>query len=192
VLAAGLSRRMGQPKALLPAAGDTFLRRAVDALRGGGCDDVTVAVRPARDAVTMLIATAARECGAGTVEVDSSEQIESLRAALRVVREGAAAVIVLPVDHPQVGPEVVTALIDGFRRSRAPVVVPVHRAKRGHPVLFANAVFDELLADPLPEGARTVVHAHANELLEVEVGQDSVLHDVNTPADFRRVVELES
>jgi molybdenum cofactor cytidylyltransferase len=66
--------------------------------------------------------------------------------------------------------------------------LPGHRGKHGHSVLFARRVFQELLTDPLPEGARSVVHAHRAELLEVPVEEDGVLHDVDTPADYRRIV----
>jgi molybdenum cofactor cytidylyltransferase len=187
VLAAGRSRRMGQPKALLPAAGSTFLGHAVDALRAGGCGEVTVVARPPGDEESRRIIAAARRCGAQIEEVDTDEQIDSLRAALRTLEAAAEAVVVMPVDLPLVSSTVVSALIAAFRRSHAPIVVPVYRSKHGHPVLFAREAFPDLFADALPEGARTVVHAHANRLAEVEVDEAGVLLDVNTPADFRRV-----
>jgi molybdenum cofactor cytidylyltransferase len=188
VLAAGRSRRMGQPKALLPAAGDTFLGRAVDALRSGGCREVTVVVRPPCDEQTERIAALARECGARIETIAEGEQIDSLRAALRRVEAETEAAVVMPVDFPLVDSAVVAALIAAFHRLHPPIVVPVYRDKHGHPVLFARAVFADLLADPLPEGARTVVHAHAGRLVEVPVDEAGVLLDVNTPSDYRRVV----
>jgi molybdenum cofactor cytidylyltransferase len=116
------------------------------------------------------------------------EQIHSLRAALRALDDAVSAVVVAPVDLPHLSAGVVAALIAARERSGAPVVVPVHGGKRGHPVLFARAVFPELQADPLQEGARTVVHAHAATLEEVPVTEPGVLDEVNTPEDFRRVV----
>jgi len=191
VLAAGRSRRMGQPKALLPAAGDTFLQRTVEVLRSGGCLDVTVVLRPSADAETERIADAARRLGARTVEVgsDAREQIDSLRAGLRSLEAGTDAVVVAPVDFPLVTSNVVSSLIAAFRRSNAPVVVPVHGARHGHPVLFARDVFADLLAEPLPEGARTVVHANRSRLVEVPVQDEGILHDVDTPEDFRRFAD---
>lgn len=179
---------MGQPKALLPAAGDTFLRRAVDALRAGGCDEVTVVVRPPADDDSRRIDTEARASGAAVVAADSREQVDSLRAALRADGGAAEAVVVTPVDLPHTGGGVVAALIGAFRGTRAPVVVPTYRGVHGHPVLFSRAVFAELLDGALPEGARSVVHAHAHELAEVAVEEAGVLHDVDTPADYRRHV----
>jgi CTP:molybdopterin cytidylyltransferase MocA len=51
-------------------------------------------------------------------------------------------------------------------------------------VLFARSVFGELARSDLPEGARTVVHAHLGELREVPV--DALAADVDTPGDYRR------
>jgi molybdenum cofactor cytidylyltransferase len=181
---------MGQPKALLPAAGDTFLQRAVAALRDGGCHEVTVVVRPPEDEEARRIASAALSCGARLAEnpVHAPEQIDSLRTGLRSLRAEVEAAVVAPVDFPHVHAGIVMALIDAFRRTRAPIAVPMHRGKHGHPVLFARAVFPELLTDPLPEGARSVVHAHSHELVEVPVDEAGVLLDVNTPLDYQRIV----
>lgn len=189
ILAAGRSRRMGEPKALLPLDGRPFVARAIGTLREGGCETVAVVVGDQAQADARAIARAAREIGAGAVEnaEPAAEQIDSLRVGLRAVGDHTEAVIVCPVDYPSVSASTVRALIAAFRRSAAPVVVPTYGRKHGHPVLFARRVFSELLSDPLPEGARTVVHAHASDLLEVPVDDAAILRDVDTPADYRAV-----
>ena len=189
VLAAGRSSRMGAPKALLDASGETFLVRAIGALRDGGCAAVIAVVGPNADAV----ANNARGAGAGVlVNPDAdAEQIESLQLAIRDLPDGAEAVIETPVDFPRIQADTVRALIDGFRGSGASVVVPSYNGKHGHPTLFARAAWPELLADDLPEGARTVVHAHAGDLRAVLVPDEGVLLDVDTPDDLRRVLHSE-
>jgi molybdenum cofactor cytidylyltransferase len=189
VLAAGRSRRMGEPKAFLTVRGRTFLETAVRALREGGCDPVVVVGPPPdRPPGDRIAAEAARLGALPAVNPDrDSEQIDSLRAGLRCI--GAVAVdgiVVAPVDVPGVAPELVGRLVAAFRATGAPVVVPARGGRHGHPVLFARAVFDELLAPELPEGARSVVHAHSGELVEVEV--DALPQDVDTPAAYRRAV----
>jgi molybdenum cofactor cytidylyltransferase len=79
-------------------------------------------------------------------------------------------------------------VVDAFRARDAPVVRAVHAGEHGHPVLFARRVFADLFAAPLPEGARSVVHARAAELEEVEVSSPALLLDVDTPDDYRRLL----
>lgn len=191
VLAAGRSRRMGSPKAFLRLGDETFLERAVTALHEGGCGTVTVVTGPADDELAREIADAARRLGARVaVNPDpGSEQVDSLRAGLLAVGEDgdATAAMVTPVDVPGVSADVVRAVADAFRASAAPIVQPYDGARHGHPVLFARAVWPELLAGDLPDGARTVIHAHAAERAEVRVARLAV--DVDTPDDYRRLLE---
>jgi len=190
VLAAGRSRRMGSPKAFLRLGQATFLERAATALRDGGCARVIVVAGPADDAVGREIGDAAAQLGADVaVNPDpSSEQVESLRAGLRALGEDGEAAVVLPVDVPGVTAELVCAVIDAFRAGAAPVVQPYDGARHGHPVLFARATWPELLHGDLADGARTVIHAHAAERAEVRVPR---LHaDVDTPDDYRRLLEV--
>lgn len=184
VLAAGRSRRMGEPKAFLRAGEETFLERVLQAL--GPCDGVIVVTGPEGGPVADAIRRAARRAGAGTaINPDpESPQLRSLQAGLAVVPPESRAVVVCPVDVPGASPALVARLIAAFEESGAPVVAPARDGRHGHPVLFARSVFDELMAGGLPEGARSVVHAHAAQLREVPV--HALPADVDTPDDYRR------
>ncbi|HEX2090873.1 MAG TPA: nucleotidyltransferase family protein [Longimicrobiaceae bacterium] len=191
VLAAGRSRRMGEPKALLPFRGESFLARVVRALREGGCEAVVVVTGPQADGAARRVAAAAREAGARVVENPDpgAEQVDSLRAGIASLPADAEAAVVAPVDVPGVGTATVRALVAAFRVRGAPIVRATHGGEHGHPTLFARRLFPELFADPLPEGARSVVHAHAAEVEEVPVAEAEILLDVDTPADYRRLLE---
>lgn len=190
VLAAGRSRRMGRPKPLLRFRGASFLERAVGALRGGGCGEVLVVAAPPDDPAAAAIAEAAEAAGARVVVSPrpDAEQVDSLRAGLAALPPEAGAVVVVPADVPGVDAAAVRAVVDAFRARGAPVVRAVHAGEHGHPVLFARRVFADLFRASLPEGARSVVHAHAAELEEVEVDAPALLLDVDTPDDYRRLL----
>ncbi|NIR44660.1 MAG: nucleotidyltransferase family protein [Gemmatimonadetes bacterium] len=182
VLAGGRSRRMGRPKFSLPIGDDTFLSRGVRTLSAGGCEEVVVVSNPEEPAAAELLPLEA--AGPRLVEGAKTEQIDSLRSGLRALPKGTEAAVVLPVDHPLVEPGTVKALIEAFRAGGAPIVRPTHEGRYGHPVLFAAALFDELLNDELPEGARTVVRRHADRSVAVAVEDRGVLIDVDTPEEF--------
>lgn len=185
VLAAGRSVRMGRPKALLDAGGETFVARAVRVLRAGGCRDVVVVVPPAD---TEAIAAEAGRAGARVVVNPDAgaEQVESLRLALAALPADAAAAAILPVDCPAVRPATVAALLAAYRARRAPVVRPVVRGTPGHPLLLDRRLFGNVSSPDLVEGVRTVVESHSAEREDVPVDDDGALLDVDTPGDYRR------
>jgi CTP:molybdopterin cytidylyltransferase MocA len=163
----------------------------IAALRDGGCHDVYVVVGPERDPAAREVGEAVWDAGAHPLinPIADAQQVDSLRIAIRSLPPEAEALVETPVDFPRIQVATVRTVIDAFRQSRAPVVVPTYDGKHGHPTLFARSVWPELLAEPLPEGARTVVHAHRGDLLEVTVDDAGILLDVDTPEDYTRLMK---
>ena len=186
VLAAGRSRRMGEPKALLRAGNESFLERAIRALQDGGCGLVVVVVGPLDQPGARDIAedAAALDAGIAVNPDPAAEQADSLRIGLFAVPPETEAVVVAPVDVPDVSGALVRAVIEAWRRADAPLAAPAREGRHGHPVLFARRLFGELMRTDLAEGARSVVHAHAHRLAAVPV--DALPADVDTPEDYRR------
>ncbi len=180
----GSSTRMGTPKALLDAGGRTFIERVIHTHRAGGCTRVLVAL-PTLDGP---IAAKALEAGAQVVKNPSPEDgpIGSLRASLRVLDETVEGISFCPVDHPLIHEDTVQELIDVFRQTQAALVVPTFNGKRGHPVLFRRMLFEELLNDALPEGARTVVHRHLDETASVPLDDEGTVIDIDDMTAYRR------
>ncbi len=168
---------MGTSKAMLDAGGQTFVERLIHTHQAGGCDKVLVALT----ALDGPEAVAATRAGARVVENPSPEEgpIGSLRASLSVLHDSVEGIAFCPVDHPLILKDTVRRLIDAFRDSQAPLVVPTVDGKRGHPVLFGRATFDELLNDDLAEGARTVVHRHLDKAISVPVNDRGTIIDID-------------
>ena len=182
VLAAGRGERIGGPKATLSvdASGRTFAAAILATLRAAGVEAVRVVVAPGQ-----------RLEGAGLVENPDPARgmLSSVQCGLRALPPGAEAVLVWPVDHPLVRTETVIAMIERFRSGRAPLIVPSHRGRRGHPALFAAETIPELFTARPEEGARAVVHAHADRV-ELEVDDPGVVTDIDTPEDHARAMGL--
>jgi CTP:molybdopterin cytidylyltransferase MocA len=183
---------MGRPKAMLQVEGETFLARTVRALADGGCEPVLVVVAGTEDERTpqsSAFADAARRAGARVLSnPDPGEgPITSLRLAIASLGDAVAGLVYLPVDHPMVRPETVSALLAAARSVDAALTVPVHRGKRGHPAVFGAALFGELVDPALEGGARAVVHRHLGEAHLLEVDDAGVILDIDTPEAYAAV-----
>jgi molybdenum cofactor cytidylyltransferase len=183
---AGRSSRMGRSKALLDADGSTFLERVIGTLAGAGAHEVVVVLRDETGEEAAL----ARSAGARVLQNPAPDDpslggpISSVRIGLRALAPDVAGVLIHPVDHPRVRVSTVRALIDAFRAAGAPVTAPICRDRRGHPVLFAREVFEELLDPTLADGARTVVHRHQARRVLVPVNDPGISDELDTPEAY--------
>lgn len=184
ILAAGESSRMGRPKALLTYRGRTFLEGILEASYAVGCERRVVVLGHHADKILEHIDLS--DVHVVRSEALAAGPIGSVRAGIRsLVNHPVEAAFLWPVDRPHVLVTTVQALADGFRQTGRAIVVPRVGERRGHPVLFARAVFQELLEVPETEGARAVVRRDRERVLEVPVEDPAVLEDLNTPGQYQ-------
>ena len=179
ILSGGASRRMGSPKALVSYQGRPFLEHLLSVTNHPAIGVRRVVLGPDAEAIAKGIALAADEI---VINHDWEKgQLSSIHAAMRRLPPNTEGMLLCPVDHPLVSASLVSSLIDAFLASRAPVVVPSYQGRRGHPVIFSAAVYDELLNAPMEQGARAVVWAHKGEVCEVATTEEGCVLNLNDP-----------
>ncbi|HEV8719051.1 MAG TPA: nucleotidyltransferase family protein [Candidatus Binatia bacterium] len=189
VLSAGESSRMGQPKALLPIEGQTFLERIVSELRRTQLGKIIVVIGHQAEEISPKIAHLPVEI---LINPDYSlGQLSSLQTAVRHLQsdEHCDGMLVHLVDHPYIDGTLVDLMIQRFYESTKLIVVPRYQDKRGHPVLFSRKLFGELLDAPVDQGAKAVVNSHGAETLEIETDERGITVDIDTPELYRQHVK---
>ena len=190
VLAAGLSRRMGRPKANLTLPGDdTFLTRIVRTFLDAGIDDVVVVVGHEAETVAGSLAQSGLPARFVLNPDYSRGQLSSILAGLRAIdRPGVAGMLLTLVDVPLVSENTVRAVVAHYKSTHAPIVRPSSGGRHGHPVLIDRSVFDALhRADP-ETGAKPVVRSYATERGEVQVNDEWAFTDIDSPADYQQLI----
>jgi len=191
VLAAGASTRMGQAKASLPFGqmGETMLSRVIRTLIEGGVPEIVVVAGAHIDAVRAAMPR--HETRARVVENTGWQrgQLSSLVSGLDAIDTSfVEAALVTLVDVPMVHASTVVAVIEAWRRTRAPIIRPAEGERHGHPVIFDRSVFEDLRSADLNTGAKAVFEVHRDRIVNVEVNDAGAFEDIDTPEDYERIV----
>lgn len=182
VLAAGGSSRMGQPKQLLPVAGQPMVRRVVQALDSAGLAQVVVVVGARAEAVKQALEDL-------PVRIVRNRQWAegmsgSLRVGVEALRPDIQAAFVVLADQPGLTPDLFRSLVSRYQATNAQIVAPFYGGRRGNPVLFDRVLFADLRAVEGDQGARAFLALHEDLVERVEVDTLAVLLDVDTRQDY--------
>lgn len=189
VLAAGESRRFGALKQLLDWSGQPFVRRVAQTALQAGLRPVLV--------VTGFCAAEVEAAlrGLPVSLVRNPAWQEGQASSIRAVLEGllassarAGGALFLLADQPQVSVEVIRALVEQHAHSRPAILAPlVLEEKRANPVLFDRICFPDLLRLEGDTGGRALFGKYP--LAYLPWHDSSLLLDVDTPEDYRRLQE---
>jgi molybdenum cofactor cytidylyltransferase len=111
----------------------------------------------------------------------------SLRAGLTSLPEVCQAALVVLADQPRLNPDIVDRIVTRWRETRAVVVAPYFQGRRGHPLLFARMAWPTLSALPASASPRQALESLPSPV-QVEVADDSVLLDLDTPEAYARAI----
>jgi molybdenum cofactor cytidylyltransferase len=189
ILAAGLSRRMGTlNKLLIGIDGKPMVRHVAEAAAASEARPLIVVTGHERDKVEAAFA-GLDPAPSFVFNPDAAQGLStSVKAGLAALPPEVDGAVVCLGDMPRVTAAAINRLIGAFNpvEGRA-ICVPVRAGKRGNPVLLSRSLFAELAQIAGDVGARDLVAAHPELVAEVDVENDGVLIDIDTPQALARL-----
>jgi len=186
ILAAGESKRMGQPKQLMPWGRSTILEQTVDRLLSCRIGEAIVVVGHEAEEVTKIIAD--RPVKIVTNPAYRQGMSTSIVAGLNLIDNSTQGVMLVLADQPLVDSRIVNKLIEEFGDHNKGIVTPAYEGRRGHPVIFSIKYKGELLGLKGDIGGRQIIERHPDDILEVAVDSPSIHIDIDTASDYAEAV----
>lgn len=184
VLAAGLSRRMGQAKLLLPLGGRPVVRHVAERVLAARLEPVIVVAGTEHRAIGAALAGLSIRLVVNPHP--EAGQSSSIRVGVEALPSGTQAALVALGDQPFLAQEVIPALLDAVERTGKPIAAPRYRDGRGNPVLFTREIFPELDCLSGDQGARSVVDRDPSRVALVDF-DFPMPQDLDTPEDYDRL-----
>ncbi len=192
ILAAGLSSRMGQSKMLLPWGSITILGTVINNIFLANISPITVVVGAEKEKITNWLNTFSIPTRAVyNPEFTNGLMLKSIQVAINNQDPSTKAVLVALGDQPQIKTEVVQDLASIYIKTKAKILIPSFKNRRGHPWIVDRILWPEILKLSEQQSMREFFSAHNESILHVPVNTSSVLADIDTPEDYQKSIREE-
>lgn len=190
VLAAGMSERFGRNKLLEKVDNKTIIRKIVEESIKSKADKVVVVTGFEAEKIASEI----KDLPVIMVHNENYKEgmSSSVKVGVKKARElGATAFMILPADNFLITSKTINKVIDKYLETKGPIVVPKFKGKRGHPILFDNKLYDDImLISEETQGLKYVVRKYYNKIVDVEVESPEIYIDIDTPEDLENLRKL--
>ena len=184
---------MGKSKLTLSWKSTTIIGQIIETFSTSGLRDIIIVINPKH-----LIVKDHLKCLSKTFPIhridkpdfEDENMLSSIQVGLKAVREPCEAALISLADQPQVQAETIRQLISEFYQDKHKIVVPSFNMHRGHPWLIPNRLFNEFLVIKPPLSARDFLNANHSLIRYVEIDNDSILQDIDTPFDYQNSLPI--
>ncbi|WP_436515184.1 nucleotidyltransferase family protein [Ekhidna sp. To15] len=189
ILAAGASKRLGQPKQLVSFQGKKLLQHTIDCTVNLDFSSKVLVLGAKADQVLQQV-----ELHDFNTCLNKQWE-EGMGSSLRIAVEKSIelnpdleAIIVQVSDQPFVSKELLGELLELYI-SESSIVACEYEEVKGVPTLFGSKYFDELLQLDGDQGAKKIIQKHQSVLKIVRFDQGNF--DIDTPEDLERLKSFE-
>lgn len=188
-MAAGQARRMGCPKQLLLLGGKPAVWHVAHAACQAGLEEVLLVSGAYRQEVEGAVA--GLPVRAVYNEKWQQGQSASVKQGVEQLKPEVRGVLFLLADQPLLSPSLILQMVGEYRRQAGTIIVPRCRGRIGNPVLFdLDRWRRELLGLTGDEGARRFIRQQPQEVAYVDVEEEAVFMDMDTPEEYENMCRL--
>lgn len=192
ILAAGISSRMGFPKALMPIGDSFFLLNVYRRMVEAGVRPVHVVINIGLRSSLEAQVSKFPESRFVLNDKPAKGQFHSFQLGLGAAAEnGASAALIGLVDQPLIKPETISKILERGAASPEKVIIPQVAGKHGHPILIPRALFDGFLAAAENKTAQQVLHEHPEWIEYIELSDPSAVADIDSPEDLAKLQDAD-
>jgi len=184
IVAAGMSKRMGDFKPMLNIGSISVAQRVVATLSQAGVSKIVM--------VTGYNATILERhlAGNGIIflrneDYENTQMFDSVKLGLSYLQDKCDKVLFTPVDVPLFTAKTVKTILD----SGASLACPMCEGRQGHPILIASHLISEILNDCGEQGLKGAMDRCSTPLVRIDVEDPGTIHDADTPEDFSALVD---
>jgi molybdenum cofactor cytidylyltransferase len=186
ILAAGESRRMGQPKQLLPYGRSTVIETVIGNVLRSAADNTLVVLGASSRKIRPLASKFPVHITRNPLY--RAGMLSSVQWGIRHLPSDARAALVFLGDQPWITPDTADRVISAYRKTGKGLVLPVYKKGGGHPLLVDMKYRQAISVLDSGIGLKKIVSLYPADVLRVSVPFPRILDDLDTPGDYRRRV----
>ena len=181
IIAAGASRRLGQPKQLLPYNNTFLLNHVIQICESSDVGDIFVILGANREGIQERLSA--------DIPIFYNEKWKegmgtSIAIGIQnIIGKGYDGAIISVGDQPFFTKELLTTIVKTRQTSNAPIVVSKYKKGMGPPVFFEQSLFVELSKLEGDIGAKPVIKKYFDNIAMIDFEKGHI--DIDTPDDLK-------
>ncbi len=200
LMAAGLSRRMGENKLLLCIDSTPMIKRTLGNIQASKLEKLIV-VYSDPEVLAAIEEYQGEQKGPGAKgdrikpvynQHPERGQSESVKLGMYESDPKADGYLFFVADQPFLTPAVIDHILETFWRRGKPIVVPTYNGNRGMPILFPGKYRVDLLGVSGDKGGRSIIDENKDEAVFLPIEDPTVGKDMDTMEDYQRVCQIQS
>lgn len=189
IAAAGLSSRMGDFKPLLPYRGKTILAATVEKLQAVGAEEIVIVAGHRHEEIRKYFADSSLKI-VYNPHYRERDMLYSLQCGIKNIKKATAAFI-MPADMPAISLQTFADITNAWQANKGELIIPVQNGRWKHPPLIGRRYFADIISFSGENGMRGILNKFEKKAFLIEISDDGLNVDVDTPEEYRRLLETE-